>query len=99
MEHLHGDGVVGGPPWARHVFAADGGADVVQLGPLAITLLVAGVVVLPWRWRWPRGVLLVTLATTIGFALVVSPRGPFVAALTMAMANAWLPPGRPIVRR
>lgn len=86
-----GDGtVVGGPPWARHAFASGGGADVVQLGPLAITLLVAGVVVLSWRWRWPRGVLLVTLATTIGFALVVSPRGPFVAALTMAMANAWL---------
>ena len=86
-----GDGtVVGGPPWARHAFASGGGTDVVQLGPLAITLLVAGVVVLPWRWRWPRGVLLVTLATTIGFALVVSPRGPFVAALTMAMANAWL---------
>ncbi|WFR68301.1 histidine kinase [Curtobacterium flaccumfaciens] len=31
-----------------------------------------------------------TLATTIGYALVVSPRGPFVAALTMALANAWL---------
>ena len=85
-----GDGAIGGPPWARHAFAASGGIGVVQLGPLAIALLVAGVVVLPWRWRWPRGVLLVTLATTIGFALVVSPRGPFVAALTMALANAWL---------
>ncbi|GAA3340030.1 sensor histidine kinase [Curtobacterium pusillum] len=81
-------GTVGGPPWARHTFGS--GVDPVQLGPLAISLLVAGVVVLPWRWRWPRSVLLVTLATTIGYALVVSPRGPFVAALTMALANAWL---------
>ncbi|WP_217496461.1 sensor histidine kinase [Curtobacterium sp. SGAir0471] len=53
-------------------------------------LLVAGVLVLPWRWRWPTAVLLVTLATTIGYALLVSPRGPFVAALTMAAVNAWL---------
>lgn len=80
----------GGPPWARHGFGSGVGHDVVQLGPLAVALLVAGVVVLPWRWRWPRGVLLVTLGTTVGFALVVSPRGPFVAALTMALANAWL---------
>ncbi|PZE70246.1 sensor histidine kinase [Curtobacterium sp. MCPF17_018] len=78
----------GGPPWARH--GAIGGVDPVVLGPLAGALLVAGVVVLPWRWRWPRSVLLVTLATTVGYALVVSPRGPFVAALTMAIANAWL---------
>jgi len=83
-----GDGSNGGPPWARHAFG--GTVDPVLVGPIAIALLVAGVVVLPWRWRWPRGVLLVTLATTVGFALVVSPRGPFVAALTMAMANAWL---------
>ncbi|MFJ3385142.1 MULTISPECIES: sensor histidine kinase [unclassified Curtobacterium] len=75
-----------GPPWARHVGA---GADAVALGPLAVGLLVAGVVVLPARWRWPVAVLAVTLATTIGFALVVSARGPFVAALTMALANAW----------
>ncbi|MGN6409323.1 MAG: sensor histidine kinase [Curtobacterium sp.] len=77
-----------GPPWARHT--ATGAVDPVQLGPLAIGLLVAGVVVLPWRWRWPRAVLLLTLVTTIGYALVVSPRGPFVAALTMALANVWL---------
>jgi signal transduction histidine kinase len=77
-----------GPPWARHAFT--GAVDPVHLGPLAIGFLVAGVVVLPWRWRWPRSVLLLTLATTIGYALVVSPRGPFVAALTMALANAWL---------
>ncbi|WIB78304.1 histidine kinase [Curtobacterium sp. MCPF17_002] len=83
-------GTVGGPPWARHTLGPGAGVDAVQLGPLAVALLVAGVVVLPWRWRWPRGVLLVTLATTIGYALVVSPRGPFVAALTMALANAWL---------
>lgn len=85
-----GAGASGGPPWARHPFGSGVGGDVVHLGPLALVLLVAGVVVLPWRWRWPRGVLVVTLLTTIGFALVVSPRGPFVAALTMAMANAWL---------
>ncbi|WP_420370006.1 sensor histidine kinase [Curtobacterium sp. L1-20] len=78
----------GGPPWARH--ALGGPADPVVLGPLALALLVAGVVVLPWRWRWPSAVLFLTLATTVGYALVVSPRGPFVAALTMAMANAWL---------
>ncbi|MET3451374.1 sensor histidine kinase [Curtobacterium sp. 1544] len=83
-----GDGSNGGPPWARHAFG--GAVDPVAVGPLAIALLVAGVVVLPWRWRWPRAVLVVTLATTIGYALVVSPRGPFVAALTMAIANAWL---------
>ncbi|WP_336698353.1 sensor histidine kinase [Curtobacterium sp. USHLN213] len=77
-----------GPPWARHAFT--GAVEPVHLGPLAIGFLVAGVVVLPWRWRWPRSVLLLTLATTIGYALVVSPRGPFVAALTMALANAWL---------
>lgn len=83
-----GDGSIAGPPWARHTFGS--AVDPVLVGPLAIVLLVAGVVVLPWRWRWPRVVLLVTLATTIGYALLVSPRGPFVAALTMAMANAWL---------
>jgi len=83
-----GTGAVGAPPWARHAFG--GAVEPVLLGPLAIALLVAGVVVLPWRWRWPRAVLVVTLATTIGYALFVSPRGPFVAALTMAMANAWL---------
>jgi signal transduction histidine kinase len=82
------DGDGSGPPWARHAFG--GAVDPVVVGPLAIALLVAGVVVLPWRWRWPRAVLVVTLATTIGYALLVSPRGPFVAALTMAMANAWL---------
>ena len=79
----------GGPPWARH----DPGAhplDPVTLGPLAIVMLVAGVLVLPWRWRWPRAVLLVTLASTVAYAAVVTPRGPFVAALTMALANAWL---------
>ncbi|ROS33372.1 sensor histidine kinase [Curtobacterium sp. PhB78] len=78
----------GGPPWTRSAAAV--GVDPVVLGPLAVALLVAGVVVLPWRWRWPRSVLLLTLATTVGYAVVVSPRGPFVAALTMAMANAWL---------
>lgn len=83
-----GGGSLAGPPWARHTLG--GAVDPVVVGPLAITLLVAGVVALPWRWRWPRVVLLVTLATTIGYALLVSPRGPFVAALTMAMANAWL---------
>jgi signal transduction histidine kinase len=78
----------GGPPWARA--AAGVHVDAVALGPTAIAFLVAGVVVLPWRWRWPRAVLLATLLSTIGYALVVSPRGPFVAALTMALANAWL---------
>lgn len=82
------DGAGGGPPWMRQAPGVT--VDAIQVGPLAIVLLVAGVLVLPWRWRWPRSVLLVTLATTIGYALVVSPRGPFVAALTMAMANAWL---------
>lgn len=82
------DGTGSGPPWMRQ----PGGTvvDAVHLGPLAVVLLVAGVVVLPWRWRWPRAVLLLTLATTVGFALAGSPRGPFVAALTMALANAWL---------
>ncbi len=77
-----------GPPWARH--GAGGAAfDPIVVGPLAVALLVAGVVALPFRYRWPLAVLAVTLATTIGYALVVSPRGPFVAALTMAIANAW----------
>lgn len=75
-----------GPPWARGSAA---GAAPVELVPLAVVLLVAGVAVLPFRWRWPIAVLIVTLGTTIGYALVVSPRGPFVAALTMALANAW----------
>ena len=75
-----------GPPWARGGAA---GAAPVELVPLAVVLLVAGVAVLPFRWRWPVAVLIVTLGTTIGYALVVSPRGPFVAALTMALANAW----------
>ncbi len=79
----------GGPPWASHVLGSSV-ADPAVPGPLAIVLLVAGVLVLPWRWRWPTAVLLVTLATTIGYALLVSPRGPFVAALTMAAVNAWL---------
>ncbi|MDM7891219.1 sensor histidine kinase [Curtobacterium caseinilyticum] len=79
----------GGPPWLPHgsgASLADGAAP----GVLAVVLLVAGVLVLPWRWRWPTAVLVTTLATTIGYALVVSPRGPFVAALTMAAVNAWL---------
>lgn len=75
-----------GPPWARGSAA---GAAPVELVPLAVVLLVAGVVVLPFRWRWPVAVLAVTLCTTICFAVVVSSRGPFVAALTMALANAW----------
>jgi signal transduction histidine kinase len=79
----------GGPPWASHDLGSSL-ADAAHPGPLAIVLLVAGVLVLPWRWRWPTAVLLVTLATTIGYALLVSPRGPFVAALTMAAVNAWL---------
>ncbi|RUQ07694.1 sensor histidine kinase [Curtobacterium sp. HSID17257] len=79
----------GGPPWASHVLGSSV-VDAAVPGPLAIALLVAGVVVLPWRWRWPTAVLLVTLATTIGYALLVSPRGPFVAALSLAAVNAWL---------
>lgn len=82
-----GGGPVTGPPWARGVAA---GIEPVTVGPAAVVLLVAGVLVLPWRWRSPRTVLVVTLATTIGYAALVSPRGPFVAALTMALANAWL---------
>ncbi|OIH93985.1 MULTISPECIES: sensor histidine kinase [unclassified Curtobacterium] len=78
----------GGPPWTRHTDLVP--VDPVVLGPLALALLVGGVVVLPGRWRWPRAVLLVVLVTTVGYAVVVSPRGPFVAALTMAIANAWL---------
>lgn len=79
----------GGPPWATHGLGSSI-VDAAHPGPLAIALLVVGVLVLPWRWRWPTGVLLVTLATTIGYALLVSTRGPFVAALTMAAVNAWL---------
>ncbi|WIE76325.1 sensor histidine kinase [Curtobacterium sp. MCSS17_007] len=79
----------GGPPWASHVLGSSI-MDPAHPGPLAIVLLVTGVVVLSWRWRWPTGVLAVTLVTTIGYALLVSPRGPFVAALTMAAVNAWL---------
>ena len=81
-----GPGSAGGPPWTHRL---GDGVDAVVIGPLAWTLLVVGVLVLPARWRWPVAVLAVTLATTIGYALVVSPRGPFVAALTMALANAW----------
>lgn len=75
-----------GPPWAR---IGGSGLQPVELVPLALVLLVAGVVALPFRWRWPVVVLAVTLLTTTGYALLVSPRGPFVAALTMALANAW----------
>jgi len=82
-------GVRGGPPWSSPGLGTVV-SDAAQPGPLAVALLVAGVLVLPWRWRWPTVVLLVTLATTIGYAVLVSPRGPFVAALTMAAANAWL---------
>ncbi|PYY49624.1 sensor histidine kinase [Curtobacterium sp. MCBD17_023] len=83
-----GPGAVGagGPPWTERF---GDGVDPVLLGPLAWVLLVGGIVVLPFRWRWPVVVLALTLGTTIGYALVVSPRGPFVAALTMALANAW----------
>jgi signal transduction histidine kinase len=83
-----GPGAVGGggPPWTQRL---GDGVDPVFLGPLAWVLLVGGIVVLPFRWRWPVVVLALTLGTTIGYALVVSPRGPFVAALTMALANAW----------
>ncbi|MBT2501340.1 sensor histidine kinase [Curtobacterium sp. ISL-83] len=83
-----GSAAGGGPPWARHVVL--GPVDAVAVGPVALGLLLAGIVLLPWRWRWPRAVLVGTLVTTVAYAVVVSPRGPFVAALTMAMANAWL---------
>ncbi|MGN8050949.1 sensor histidine kinase [Curtobacterium sp. 22159] len=86
---------VGGPPWAAHGFV--GAVEPVHVGALGLTLLVAGVLVLPWRWRWPRALLVATAATTIGYALVVSPRGPFVAALTMALVNAWLRGHRSLV--
>lgn len=76
-----------GPPWLVHGVAAP--VEPVVLGPLALVLLVAGVVVLPFRWWRPTGVLWVVAATTFGYAAVVSPRGPFVAALTMALANGW----------
>lgn len=76
-----------GPPWLTHGVATP--VEPVALGPLALALLVAGVVALPFRWWRPRGVLWFVLAATLGFAAVVSPRGPFVAALTMALANAW----------
>ncbi|WP_439690244.1 sensor histidine kinase [Curtobacterium sp. SP.BCp] len=76
-----------GPPWLAHGVAT--AAAPVELGPSALALLVAGVVALPFRWWRPRGVLWFVLATTLGFAAVVSPRGPFVAAVTMALANAW----------
>jgi signal transduction histidine kinase len=79
----------GGPPWFRHGVGGPA-VDAAQPGALALALLVAGVLVLPWRWRWPRSVLVVTLVTTAGYALLVTPRGPFVAALTMAVVNAWL---------
>ena len=38
----------GGPPWASHVLGSSL-ADAAHPGPLAIVLLVAGVIVLPWR--------------------------------------------------
>ncbi|MGL3200981.1 MULTISPECIES: histidine kinase [Curtobacterium] len=77
----------GGPPWFAHGLATP--AEPVVLGPSALALLIAGVVVLPFRWWRPRGVLWVVLVATLGYAALVSPRGPFVAALTMAVANAW----------
>ncbi|MFJ4220557.1 sensor histidine kinase [Curtobacterium luteum] len=76
-----------GPPWLAHGDGAP--VEPVVLGPLALTLLVGGIVVLPFRWWRPRGVLWIVAATTFGYAAVVTPRGPFVAALTMALANAW----------
>ncbi|GAA3333688.1 sensor histidine kinase [Curtobacterium albidum] len=83
--------ISGGPPRGQRPPWAGTGVVVepVDVVPLAVVLLVVGVLVLPWRWSFPRVVLAVTLATTAGYALLVTPRGPFVAALTMAMANAW----------
>lgn len=78
-----------GGPW-QHAGPLASPTHAVTVGPLALVLLVAGVVVLPFRWRWPTAVLGITLATTIGYAFAVSARGPFVAALTMALVNAWL---------
>ncbi|KQO62793.1 sensor histidine kinase [Curtobacterium sp. Leaf261] len=82
---------VGGPDGGSGVGGLTGGpfaADPLVLTPLAVVLLVLGVVVLPFRFRAPVVVLGITLATTVGFGFVVSPRGPFVAALTMALVNA-----------
>lgn len=74
-----------GPPWTTGVASAP-----VEVTPLGLAMLVAAVVVLPARWRFPVPVLGVAAVTTLGYALVVAPRGPFVAALTMAAVNAWL---------
>ncbi|WP_141693481.1 histidine kinase dimerization/phosphoacceptor domain-containing protein, partial [Curtobacterium sp. UCD-KPL2560] len=91
---LLASGVAGGPsgpgPGARPHWVIGGPpSPPVDVVPLAVVLLVAGVVALPWRWSFPRTVLVVTLCTTVGYAVLVPARGPFVAALTMAMANAW----------
>jgi signal transduction histidine kinase len=69
-------------------FTSSAPIDAVTLTPIALVLLIAGCVALPFRWRWPVVTLGVVLATTLGFAFSVSARGPFVAALTMALVNA-----------
>lgn len=79
-------GVRGGPPW---LVRGVGAVEPVSVGPWALALLVAGVLALPFRWWRPGLVLGIVLATTSAYAAVVSPRGPFVAVLTMALANAW----------
>ncbi|WGW13604.1 sensor histidine kinase [Saxibacter everestensis] len=62
--------------------------DDAGFSPLNLTLLLAGVLLLPFRYRFPVWVLAGTLATTLGYILADGPKGPFIAAFAMSGANA-----------
>lgn len=78
----------GGPPFHSPVSLA--AVHPGALSAFAIVLLLGSIAVLPWRWRWPVSVLATVAACTIAFAFVAPARGPYVAALTMALTNAVL---------
>ena len=61
-----------------------------DLDVLGLALLAAGPVALAWRRRWPAGVLLVVLASTLAYWSIGYGRGPVFLALIAAYVTAVL---------
>jgi signal transduction histidine kinase len=59
-----------------------------DLDVLGLVLLAAGPVALVWRRRWPVGVLLVTIGTTLAYLSIGYGRGPVFLALIVAFVTA-----------
>jgi signal transduction histidine kinase len=59
-----------------------------DLDVLGLLLLAAGPVALVWRRRWPVGVLLLTIGTTLAYLSIGYGRGPVFLALIVAFVTA-----------